>query len=226
VKITPRQWMIGGASAVGIGAILWWLSRSDTPTDGTDAGTDAALTDQGGGPIVYDAPQYKPFAPDTIALFTDAALAEGLPKEWATAAGLHNILLKESGGWVGIPNYQFGEGSNMAERGRWVMNHKEEWPVIWAALKNGTWQDMLKEPYASMPRGKQSSATGLGQMTLTNIKGGLLGGVYPNGVDDIGDAMGEARGMLKYIATHKGPAGLYNDPDGAWAQYGQGQEGY
>ena len=61
--------------------------------------------------------RYEPFSPEARALFREAARLEGLPLWWADSDGLHNLLARESGGYVGIPQ---GAGA-----------HPEQWPRIW-----------------------------------------------------------------------------------------------
>ena len=51
---------------------------------------------------------YPPDSPEAIALFTEAAKQNGQPEEWGAAPGLHNILRRESAGWVGSPNFTYG----------------------------------------------------------------------------------------------------------------------
>lgn len=152
---------------------------------------------------------YPPRSAKAYELFTAAAKTAGLPTEWGKAEGLHNILAKESGGYVGRPNYQFGALANIKAQ--------KDWPIVWRAIQADTWRGILAEPFRSGDRGKQSSATGLGQLTVTNIKTGKY---YPSGVKGIGIPLEEAIGMLMYIKDR------YGSPENAWAKYGKGQEGY
>lgn len=140
-------------------------------------------------------------------LFTSAARYIGVPDAWASSAELHAILAKESQGYVGRPNYQFGPLAGLDQQRRW--------PEIWEAIRNGTWRTILAPKFRDGPRGKQSSATGLGQLTSTNVPS-----YYPSGLAGIGVALEEAIGMLAYIRSR------YGTPQNAWAKYGQGQEGY
>jgi hypothetical protein len=200
-----------GGVAIVLG-IVWWLRKKG------GQGTDAAAAPGDMPTQSFDQAQYPPNDQSTVDLFTAAAAYAGLPTEWAVSNGLNMILAKESlGGWVGIPNYQFGQGSTNAERATWLMNNQDQWPVIWDAIRSDTWRDLLDDPFRNGPRKNQSSATGLGQLTSTNIKSGKY---YPSNLDGIGVPLEEAIGMLKYIAEN------YGDPDSAWAQYGAGHEGY
>jgi len=147
---------------------------------------------------------YPPKSVKAIVLFTAAAKQAGLPAEWGKAEGLHYILGKESGGYVGRPNYQFGELAHVRNRA--------EWPRVWRAIQADTWRGILAEPFRSGDRGAQSSATGLGQLTVTNIKSGKY---YPSGVKGIGIPLEEAIGMLTYIKDR------YKTPELAMASYGK-----
>jgi hypothetical protein len=131
---------------------------------------------------------YPPGAPETVALFREAARRADLPDTWPEDPGLHNILHHESGGRVGVPNSTFGGQRRLTE--------------IWAALKSGTWRPGWA--------GEQntSSATGLGQLIVANVRRH-----YPSGVAGIGDALEEAIGMLRYIAER------YGTPEAAWAKW-------
>jgi len=158
-------------------------------------------------PAIYDLRRYPPRSSEAVVLFTSAARFAGLPDAWASAPELHAILEKESGGYVGRPNYQFGAFARVDQQDRW--------PEIWTAIQAGTWRALLAEPYRTGPRAAQSSASGLGQLTSTNIPS-----YYPSGLAGIGIPLEEAIGMLRYIAAR------YGSPERAWARYGLGQEGY
>lgn len=156
---------------------------------------------------IYRLPRYVPRTADAVMLFQSAAKYAGLPAAWAHAPELHAIIARESEGYVGRPNYQFGELFEVSSQARW--------PEVWRSIQAGTWRTMLATKYKNGPRAKQSSATGLGQLTVSNVPS-----YYPSGVAGIGVALEEAIGMLRYIADR------YGTPAAAWARYGQGQEGY
>lgn len=131
--------------------------------------------------------QYRPFAQDTIRLFEEAATKAGLPRSWASSPGLHNLLRRESHGEVGKLNYTYGSRSE-------------------------------REVHAELRAGiisARSSATGLGQLLLSNVDA-----YYPSGRAGIGDPLEEAVGMLRYIDAR------YGSPAQAWASYGRFHEGY
>lgn len=135
---------------------------------------------------------YPPGSPEQIALFQEAARQAGLPEEWASSPGLINLLESESGGKVGRPNYTYGD------------RHYDEmqWADVHAELRNG---DITAK----------SSATGLGQLLLSNVDA-----YYPSGRDGIGNPTEEAIGMMRYIQDR------YGTPDAAWEQYNSHHEGY
>lgn len=122
----------------------------------------------------------SPGTPAATSLFESAANEAGLPLSWASSPALQTILKKESGGRPGIPNYTY--------KGKSAAQVREE-----------------------LQRGKitaESSATGLGQLTLANVKQ-----YYPSGTAGIGNAHEEAVGMLRYIRDR------YGSPEAAWAYW-------
>ena len=135
---------------------------------------------------------YAPGSPEARALFSEAARMAGLPPEWGNSEALHNILRRESGGQVGRPNYTYGDRAR----------DPSQWGSIHDELKNGQIT-------------ARSSATGLGQLLLSNVDK-----YYPNGRAGIGDPLQEAAGMLRYIADR------YGTPENAWRLYGTRHEGY
>lgn len=143
-------------------------------------------------PRVWNEPRYAPRSEAQIALFEEAAARAGLPPSWARSAGLVEILSHESDGWVGRPNYTYGQRAK----------DRAAWPSIWAELRRGD-------------KSARSSATGLGQLLLSNVDR-----YYPRGRAGIGDALDEAMGMLRYIHDR------YGAPERAWALYGTLHEGY
>lgn len=132
-------------------------------------------------------PQYRPFARDTIRLFEEAADRADLPRSWASSPGLHNLLRRESHGEVGKLNYTYGSRSE---------------------------RDVHAELRAGIISAR-SSATGIGQLLLSNVDA-----YYPSGRAGIGDPVEEAVGMLRYIDAR------YGSPSAAWAAYGRHHEGY
>jgi hypothetical protein len=151
----------------------------------------------------YDLERYEPGSDEQIELFAAAAASLGAPRSWASSYSLRKLLLEESGGWVGIPNYEFGPGITKSE-------NRDQWPAIWEHLRAG----------GSPPKGR--GATGLGQLVLTTVDRH-----YPDGRLGIGDPWNEAVGMLSYIKAR------YKTPDRAWECYeanscfsGPGIDGY
>lgn len=135
---------------------------------------------------------YPPGSQEQIALFQEAARRIGVPESWASDPGLINILRRESGGRVGVPNYTYGQRAR--DPSQWAGVHEE--------LRNGRIT-------------ARSSATGLGQLLLSNVDRH-----YPSGRAGIGNPVEEAAGMLSYIRER------YGHPSTAWARYNTAHEGY
>lgn len=127
-------------------------------------------------PLTPSAPQYRPGSVEARALFRQAAQLVGVPLEWADSPGLHNILRRESQGFVGRPNYTYGDRAREVRR----------WHEVWAELRAGRIT-------------AKSSATGLGQLLLRNVDK-----YYPSGRAGIANALEEAAGMLCYIKDRYG----------------------
>ncbi|HBP21330.1 MAG TPA: hypothetical protein DEA08_26520 [Planctomycetes bacterium] len=177
-------------------AVEEFQRENDLPVTGrVDVDTVAALeeatktTFDGTYPIRA---QYPAFSNEAKQLFAAAARLIGVPESWAYSNGLHQILFKESKGWVGIPNYSYGR--RKTDHSAWASVHEE--------LRRGRIR-------------ARSSATGLGQLLLSNVDK-----YYPQGRAGIGDPLNEAAGMLAYIRDR------YRTPARAWALYGKRHEGY
>ena len=132
------------------------------------------LLDQG-------AARYGPFTLAAQALFAQAAQLLSVPITWADPAhaegsALHTILRKESDGFVGRPNYTYGQRAQSVR----------DWAEIWDELRDGRIT-------------ATSSATGLGQLLLRNVES-----FYPSGRAGIGNPLEEAQGMLAYIQDRYG----------------------
>ncbi len=171
------NWLVyGGGALLAIG--LWRKQGKDSKQDKMQT-NDAfqVLKAQ------YQDEQYKPYSDEAKRLFAAAAPYAQVPATWSTKRELHRLLEKESAGWVGIPNYTYGQGnaakrfgsdiSKPRNRDRWVLVHNE--------LKQGI-------------VGARSTATGLGQLLLGNTKK-----YYPEQDRGIGDALNEAVGFLAYV---------------------------
>lgn len=120
--------------------------------------------------------RYPPGSQAQRQLFREAARQNGLPASWADSPALHNLLRRESDGWVGIPNYTYG--GRKTDHSQWDNVHRE--------LRAGRIT-------------ARSSATGLGQLLLRNVDA-----YYPNGRAGIGDPLQEAAGMMGYIRDRYG----------------------
>jgi len=186
----------GKFGAITQGAVRSFQSSNGLPVNGR---ADQATLDAMNGPNARrpdpartEFPTYAPGSPEQIQLFQDAARAAGLPESWASSPGLINLLQAESRGRVGVPNYTYGDRST--DPTQWASVHEE--------LRNGR-------------KTATSSATGLGQLLLSNVDA-----YYPSGRQGIGNPQEEAVGMLRYIEAR------YGTPDAAWARYNTAHEGY
>ena len=199
VEPGPQTWanLDEVEAAIAVEAIAEWQASRALVSDGMPGpATRAAFAERPRPSLPFDLPQYVPHDVSTRALFRAACEWAGFPTEWADVDGLHNILRRESGGWVGRPNYTMRAkwGSSITDP-----THRSQWPSVWAYLR-----DHEGKP----PSGVASSATGLGQLLGSNARK-----FYPGGVDGIGDALCEAVGMLRYIAAR------YRDPATCWRFY-------
>ena len=130
---------------------------------------------------------YPPGSVEQVQLFLEASKVAGTPTSWIIDSegkpnsAMVTLLTKESGGWVGRPNYEFGEV--------YKIQNQAYWPGVWSNLHAG----------GKPPKGR--GATGLGQLVLTSVDKH-----YPDGRKGIGNPMSEAVGMLSYLnARWKSP---------------------
>lgn len=192
--------LILALAALTIGGIVILMRRRDedaepeTPPSGPSARHDRAV--------------YPPNAPETVALYEDAARLVGVPVAWARSPALHTILKKESGGRVGIPNYTYKPRSD----------DPKNWPAIWAELRQGKYTGGKIK--SGKYEGQFSSATGLGQLTLPNVKLFYPGATVAEKLAGIGDPLSEAAGQLAYIKSR------HQTPENALRKYGTEHEGY
>lgn len=138
--------------------------------------------------------RYVPGSSEQKTLFQIAALRAGVPASWGSSPALVSVLAHESDGWVGRPNYTYGDRAK---------DHAL-WPSVWSELKQGV-------------RSTRSSATGFGQLILENVDK-----YYPSGRAGIGVPMDEAVGMLKYIKDRYGSpdqALAFGMRSGSWGGY-------
>ncbi len=169
----------------GAGLILYSLSRADTKNP------DSPLKQS----REFQAEIYAPHTDELRELIRAAAPAALVPAEWADRNALHQLLHRESGGWVGIPNYTYGQGNAGRKWGSDISNPKNrhKWHLIHNELRQGV-------------IGAKSTATGIGQHLLGNVKK-----YYPDGPAGIGDAYNEAVGFLAYIRErYKTPESALN----------------
>ena len=138
------------------GALVYWLGEQ-----GIDA-SRAPPALYGSGTKPYRLPvvppdleikRYTPHSAEAIALFEKAApLAfgpsspNGVPTSWASEPGLHNILAKESRGFVGIPNYTYRDRATQESEWNGVLDELREGQITAtssAMLKNTILPDVL-----------------------------------------------------------------------------------
>ncbi len=130
--------------------------------------------------------KFEPGSKDTVMLFKLGAKAAGISEAWATNQNLHAILGKESNGKVGVLNYTI------------------------KGMSLDTFIRKANSSTGSNPIGAKSTASGLGQLLLSNVDKH-----YPSGRRGIGDPIEEAAGFMNYIKER------YGDPDVAWSVYGR-----
>ena len=177
----------GGALGFGSGA----------PRRSTTGGSlGPALPASGESPGDYE---YPPGSEKLTKLLKEALTEASLPLEWADWQATHNLIKRESGGKVGIPNYTYKSVASNIE------DHPEKWEeLIWPLARAGT-------PGTYEGR---STATGLGQLLTSNVKK-----FYPGGTTGIGKPLSEAVGFVRYVYYR------YGDPKVAWSVYGKGGKG-
>lgn len=135
--------------------------------------------------------QYPPNSQKAIDLLTAAAVEIGRPASWGSSPDTHEVMRRESAGWVGIPNYTYGSRTK----------DRSQWCSVWEELKRGV-------------HPTRSSATGLGQLLSSNAAK-----YYPNGVNGIGDPRNEAIGFLKYIYDRYGSPEVARSMHGSTGSY-------
>ena len=120
-------------------------------------------------------------------LLREAAPAAQVPIAWADDPDIHYIIGAESAGWVGRPNYTYGERND------------EAFPAdIHHPTNARRWPEVHRELQAEV-KGARSTATGLGQLIFDNVQTH-----YPEQLDGIGDPWNEAVGFLSYVRTRYG----------------------
>jgi len=132
--------------------------------------------------------RFPPGSQECYVLFSAACQSAGLSEEWAKNPEIYEILKKESNGRVGVLNYTIP---------------KQETPESFREKANS------RPPRDGFP-GARSSASGLGQLLLSNVDK-----YYPDGRAGINNPLSEAVGMLRYIQDR------YGSPKVAWEMYGK-----
>lgn len=108
----------------------------------------------------------------------------GLPLAVADCDGLHHIMRRESGGYVGRPNYTIHlDGDRMSE-----IERAQDWPQVWDRLRSGDVLDLWPAGFS------HSTACGLGQLLSSNMRK-----LSPIGVEGYGDALAEMCALISYV---------------------------
>lgn len=201
IETVKNAWALAGGVRTTVGVTRGWVGSDllliETFNEIVSAyrrpevhtGVDEAQPEENGPPPpdgkddLSNAERYAPNSTAAITLFTKAAFDAFIDAGWAdptTAEGLalHELLRRESGGYVGRPNFTYGTRARKYS----------QWQAIWAELKSG-----------QLNQTGTSSATGLGQLLLANTDV-----YYPSGRGGIGVASEEAIGMLAYIKDRYG----------------------
>lgn len=141
--------------------------------------------------------QYKPNSPELRALLQAAAAQAGLPASWADDPATHELIRRESGGWVGRPNYTIPNAGN-----------KAAWPAIWEQLRRGA------------KIAGSSDAAGLGQLLPSNMDA-----FAPSGRRGYGVAVEEAVAFLRYVYQRYGSPTVALSMHGKLGQYTNARTG-
>nr|MDD3720553.1 hypothetical protein [Candidatus Gracilibacteria bacterium] len=141
--------------------------------------------------------QFIPGSKEAQELFTYAAILAGLPAIWGQDKRLHDILRNESKGVVGVANYIMDRNQKSSqELKKFAIDARE----------------ISGESIASA-FGVYSTATGLGQLTMSNEK------YLPSGRESIGVPVDEAIGMLRYIDDRYGSVEVASNMYGKTGSY-------
>ncbi len=128
--------------------------------------------------------KFKPWSKEAITLFKIACKIAKIDDSWADNPHLHKIMSNESAWVVGRLNYTI----------KWISLSQYKAKALKSDIKN--------------PIGSKSTASGLGQLLLSNIDK-----FYPNGRKWIWNPIEEAVGFIKYIEDR------YWNPDVAMSVY-------
>ena len=136
-------------------------------------------------------------------------------KEIAEQPEINYILAKESGGWVGRPNYRYSDiYANIGNP-----KNRNVWPEASAKAKNRVGGKWYTTKEASNPTALKnarigSTAIGLGQLVYDNVvEYSSVNDYYST--DKETKALGEAVGLLSYVIDR------YGDAKTAWSVYGK-----
>ncbi len=166
-------------AGLGLAAIVYGITRrkgTPTMTGGTTQGTKR-----------FDAEVYPPNSAELTELLAVASGEAGTPAQWAADPAMHRLIAKESGGWIGRPNYTYGQRNDQRfPRNISNTSMRHMWPEVHEEIRQGI-------------KGAKSTATGMGQFIISNVDM-----YYPDGRAGVGDALNEATGMLRYVRDRYG----------------------
>ena len=225
VLVAVLDWTDGAAetfetmSAPQLGAfvqaVATWQASNDLDPDGLAGSKTRARMASGralaifadlSGAMDYSARRYSPGSEATRDLAADACTVLGLSRRLGESDGLHNIIRRESGGYVGRPNYTIHlDGVQMSDTAT-----ADDWPKVWKRLRSGDVGELWPEGVS------HSTACGLGQLLSSNMA--RLG---PTGVDGYGDALAEMCALISYVlARYRAPgASAVEAFEDAWRFY-------
>jgi hypothetical protein len=146
----------------------------------------------------FRAERYQPGSEDAKSLMRAACSVLKVDPLIADAKGAHEIMQRESGGWVGRPNYTIQlDGLKMSH-----VNNRARWPEVWAMLKASGSKAPLWPPGKTV-----STACGLGQLLQSNMSHFGM-----EGLSDFGDPLAEMIAYMRYVR------GRYRNPNVSDAQ--------
>mgnify|MGYP003343408339 CR=1 FL=1 len=160
-------------------------------------GAGALLLAGEGWAMAFSGERYAPNSDELRALLRAAAAQAGLPGAWADDPATHELIRRESDGWIGRPNYTIPGARDHSK-----------WPEIWAKLRAGV----------AIPG--SSDAAGLGQLLPSNMD------LYaPSGRRGYGDPVQEAIAFLRYVSDRYGSPSVALSMHGQLGQYTNARTG-
>ena len=143
--------------------------------------------------------KYDQGSQEMIDLLAAAAPVAGVPASWASDLKLHKIIIEESGGYVGRPNFSYDRSPLFSQKPRGISDPSrvDDYPKVWETIKNRLTNEQLTAPGQFFKGSREkvySRAAGLGQLQPKEMDKHM-----PSGRMGIGDPHEEAVGLLGYI---------------------------